>query len=111
MDNKYQYSENSREISGFRGGYEETCRKMVIAGVEWFDKNPKANPKFKEYKNIYGIISEENPEAKSLTDTMFEASGNECTGAMMQACVNHCLFAAKNGWEKYMEEMTKEVIN
>ena len=103
----YSYPKGCREISGFGGGYEKTCRKMVVAGMEWFDENPKANPKFHSYKNVYGIISEDNSEAKSLTDTMLEASGNDCTGAMMQASVNHCLSAAKSGWAKYIQKMKK----
>jgi hypothetical protein len=104
---KYKYAEGAREISGFGGGYEEACRNMVIRGMEWFDENPSASPKFKQYQNVFGIINEENPEAKSLTDTMLEVVGCDCTGAMMQASVNHVMYAAKNGWEKYMEEMTK----
>jgi hypothetical protein len=104
---KYKFVEGCREISGFGGGYEDMCRKMVIRGMEWFDENPSANPKFKQYENVFGIINEENPAAKSLTDAMLEASANDCTAGMMQASVNHTLFAAKNGWEKYIEEMTK----
>ena len=105
--NNYTYPEGDF-ISGFGGGYEATCQKMVIAGMEWIDQNPTANPKFKEYKNIYGIINEENPEAKSLTDHMLSVTGGNCTGAMMQATVNHVLYAAKNGWEKYIQEITRE---
>lgn len=45
------------------------------------------------------------------TKHMNEAIGNEASGAMMQACTNHVLFAAKNGWDKYIEEMTKPEIS
>ncbi|MDR1718021.1 MAG: hypothetical protein LBS20_19465 [Prevotella sp.] len=105
---KYSYTNNCREISGFGGGYEEACRKMVISGMLWFDENPSANPKFHTYKNVYGIVSEDNPKAESLTDTMAKSVGNNCTGAMMQAAVSHVLFAAKHGWEEYIKEMEKK---
>jgi hypothetical protein len=97
-------------ISGFGvdSSYELACQKMVVAGMQWFDANPSASPKFKTYENIFGIVSDENPDAVSLTDAMNEAVKEYgATGAMMQACVSHCLYASKNGWDKYLEELTE----
>lgn len=92
-----------REISGFGGGYEKACRDMVIKGIKFLDKN-SANPIFSTYENIFGIIKEDNEDAKKLTNAMLAAS-SDCTGAMMQVCVNHVLYINKNGWDKYVEEM------
>lgn len=100
----YKYTENSREISGFGGNYERECKDMVIAGMKWFDENPSANPKFHEYKEITVIINPDNPDAESLEKAILKVSP-DCTGAMMQACIGHCLFAAKEGWDKYIEKM------
>lgn len=109
MENlKYTYTEQCKEISGFGGKYEKACRKMVISGMLWFDENPSANPKFHSYKNVYSIICEDNPEAKSLTDTMAEAIENDCTGAMMQAAVSHVLYALKHGWDEYIKMMEQK---
>jgi hypothetical protein len=105
---KYQYTPAMDEISGFGGGYEETCRKMVIAGVEWADKKGNANPTWKESPQVTGITIDENDDAKELQKVMCEASGNDCTGAMMQACMNHVLYVMKNGWDKYVETMSKK---
>ncbi len=102
---KYRYTEGMSEISGFGDGYEATCRAMVIAGLEWMDDNPEAKPEYKEYKDIYGITYDENEDAKKLQQAMLEASNNDCTGAMMQASLWHVMFANKNGWEKYTEQM------
>jgi len=104
----FVYPEGSREISGFGGGYEEACRNMVVAGMEWLKENPDANPTFKQYKNVYGITADENTDMKNMQNTMNEAIGNEASGAMMQASTNHVLYAHKNGWEKYIEEMTEK---
>ena len=59
-----EYTKDMGEISGFGGGYEEACRKMVLAGLDWFDANPDADPQFHGYEGIYGIITEDNDDAK-----------------------------------------------
>lgn len=103
----YDYSEVKREISGFGGSYEENCRNMVIAGLEWCDKHPNANLSYKEFKNIYGLTTEESEDMKLCQDAMLEASNNDCTGAMMQASMGHLMFIRKNGWQKYVSEMNE----
>ena len=99
-----QYTEDMREISGFGGGYETTCRAMVLAGLDWFDAHSEATPKFHGYKGIYGIIGEDNEDAKSLSNAIVTAA-KDCTGAMHQAAVSHVLAARDMGWEKYVEKM------
>jgi len=99
---KYEYPECTDVISGFGGGYEKTCQQMVIKGMRWFDKHPDAKPEFSGYKGIYGVISEDNADAKSLSD--FITEGVDCTGAMHQACIQHILYAHKVGWEQYLKE-------
>lgn len=104
---KYKYTPEMREISGFGGGYEETCRAMVVAGLEWLDQNPQANPEFSHYSNVYGIINKENDDAKALSEAVVAAANHDCTGAMHQATISHILWIKKNGWDKYVENMTK----
>lgn len=109
---KYTWTDDMREISGFGGSYEAACRAMVTAGLEWFDANPTAEPKFHGFKGIAGIITEDNPDAKALTKAVMNAIitgddgkpmrvGDDCTGAMHQFSIGHCLQAHKIGWEKY----------
>ena len=104
MSEKYQYTEDMREISGFGGSYEAACRAMVVAGLEWLDKKAEAVPEFSTYENIYGVINAENEDAKELRRVMAEAAGDDPTGAMMQATIGHVLWIKKNGWDKYCEE-------
>ena len=101
------YDSEMGEISGFGGGYEETCRKMALAGMQWFDEHPDADPKFHGYRGITGVISEDNDDAKALTDAIMAASGGDCTGAMHQACVSHALAYKRLGWDGYRAEMLK----
>jgi len=104
---KYQYTDKCREISGFGGGYEEACRKMVITGMEWLDENKEANPTFQQFENVYGLTANENDDMLAMQNAMNAAIDNDASGAMMQASTNHVLFAHKNGWEKYISEMEK----
>ena len=105
--NKYEFTEKMGEISGMGGGYEQTCRNMLKTGLEWFDEHPKAKPKFHGFKNIYGIIKEDNDDAKALSKAVVDGSNNDCTGAMHQAVVTSVLWVRKNGWGKYVKEMSK----
>ena len=74
--------------------------------MEWFDKNPKAEPNFKGFKNVYGLIMEDNDDAKSLSKEITEIEDG-CSGAMHQASISHIFYAHKNGWDKYISEITK----
>lgn len=107
---KYQYTEKCREVSGFGGGYEDACRKMVQTGMEWLDKHKEANPTFDQFKNVYGLTTNENDDMKDMQSAMNEAISNGASGAMMQVSTNHVLYANKNGWEKYISEMEKVTI-
>ena len=77
------------EISGFGGEYEDTCRKMVKAGVDWLRKNGK-------------------PETMGPIMDACAASVPDCTGAMAGASAQHAFFIYANGWEKYCENMKKK---
>lgn len=94
---KYEYTKDMREISGFGavGGwaYEEACRAMVVAGLEWLDANPGALPRAKDERG------------KALMEAMAAPVGEEVTGIMMQACVLHVLRAHQIGWDQYAAEM------
>jgi hypothetical protein len=105
---QYAYTADMQEISGFGGGYEQTCRNMVIAGLEWLDAHPDAEPQFKGFKNIYGVICDENDDAKALSKVVVDAAEGDCTGAMHQASIGHILFAHKHGWQRYCDEMRKK---
>ena len=111
--NNYQYPENLDVISGFGVGseYELACQKMVVSGMEWLDRHKEANPTFKEYKNVYGLTANENQDMKEMQSFMNKAIDDEASGAMMQACTKHVLYAKKHGWEKYLEEIQKTEEN
>lgn len=107
---KYVYTSDMSEISGFGGDYEATCRAMVVAGLEYLDKNAAACPEFLGYSNIYGVIQGENAAAKALSEVVVKASKGNCTGAMHQATIAHILWIRKNGWKRYCAESREKKI-
>jgi len=52
----YKYTEKCREISGMGGGYEDACRKMVIAGMLWFDEHPEQSHNFQDIEVYMGLL-------------------------------------------------------
>ncbi|HTG26082.1 MAG TPA: hypothetical protein VK681_39155 [Reyranella sp.] len=94
------------EISGMGGGYEDTCRAMVKAGVEWMEAHPEADPQFQGYPGIYGVITEENQAAKDLTAAVIAAAEPfGATGAMHQATIGHILAFRRLGAEEYCRSL------
>ena len=104
MAEDYVFEEGMAEISGFGGGYEAACQRMIVAGMKWFDENPDADPHFRGYENVYGIICDENEDAKALSKAVMGAV-EDCTGAMHQATIGHILRAHQRGWDAYVIEM------
>jgi len=112
-DGRYQWQPGMGEISGFGKegseggkGYEACCVAMVRAGLRWWDAHPTADPKFHGFKDIYGILMEDNQDAKDISAAMVEAgrSHGGSTGAQHQACIGHIFLIRKLGWEKYVDE-------
>lgn len=99
------WTDDMGEISGFGGGYEATCRAMAFAGMDWLDAHPEADPKFHSYKNIVGVIQEDNDDAKALSEAVLSASGGDATGAMHQATVSHALAYKRLGWDEYCRQL------
>jgi hypothetical protein len=104
---KYQWTDDMREISGFGGGYEATCRAMVSAGMEWFDTHPDANPEFHTYQNITGLCMEDNKDAKDLSEAIVAVTAGDCTGAMHEYSIWHILKAHREGWSEYQQMSRK----
>lgn len=104
----FVFTDEMSEISGFGldTGYEKACRAMVVAGIEWLTAHPDADPKFHGFKGVYGYIVEDNDDAKALTQAVLKACP-DCSGAMMQAVINHVFYARKNGVEAYRAMLLK----
>ena len=120
-----EWTPDMGEISGFGGSYEEGCRLMVKAGVEFWEaqdashargEREKFDPHYRGYKGIYGILTDSNDDAKALDRAMLDApitvDGETttigkygATGAMHQASVGHVMAFHRLGAEKYCAEL------
>lgn len=109
-EHKYKWTEDMGEISGFGGSYEQACRAMVLRGADWLEDNKKEDLKFSGLKGVFGIITPESDEAKELEKYMTDLSNEGIedeglTGAMVHASINHVMYIARNGWDKYSQEL------
>lgn len=109
MSQTYIFTKEMGEISVFGGRYEQACQRMLQAGLRYFDENPKSDPKYHGYDGVYGIIFEDNNDAKALTKAVTEGE-TDCTGAMHQAVVSHCLFIKRKGWAEYVKQLTEREV-
>lgn len=104
----YTYTKDMQEISGFGGRYEEACRKMIVAGLKFWDQ--QTDPIWDSFESLF--ISrpvEENSDTKML-ETAVGASESGCSGAQVGAAMSHIMFIKKQGQGKYVEEMVAEKV-
>lgn len=109
----YEFTASMDEISGMGGAYEARCRDMLRNALEWLDSNPDADPKISTLKKgdveVYGIIREDNDDAKELSKVVAGPSdGPGCSGAMHQAVMTAALWIHAHGWDEYVKRMRKQ---
>lgn len=98
---EYIHTPDMGEISGFGGGYEDTCQTMLHKGVTWLMENKEADIKAKTFEGVYGILVPDSEATKALSDHI--TKDMDCTGAMHQAVMSRLIYIAANGWDKYVE--------
>lgn len=91
------------DITGFGGGYESTCQKMLWNAVRFMRENLITELESKQYQNIAGIAdNSDDPNGKVFDDAMMEGI-DDATGAMHQCATNHARYIAKNGYQMWFE--------
>lgn len=103
---RYRHTPDMGEISGFNGDYEECCQRMLEAGMKWLNEHGNADLRAKGLKDVYGLLMPDTPETEELSEAITGAV-EDCTGAMHHAVMSRLMFIAKNGWDKYCEELRK----
>lgn len=111
---EYKHTPQMGEISGFGGGYEATCQKMLHQGVSHFFKRRDElgedwNPRFQSFQNVIGLClpEEDNPHAKELEEAIMKDI-DDATGAMFHTVVSRIFWIAHNGWDAYVKDMTEK---
>lgn len=94
-------------LSGFGGGYEAQCQKMLWRGIKFLEEckppiemwaNAKSSPQ------IYGVVITEGRDLKALEAAMMHP-GDDCTGAMHHCVMQHLHFIHNNGLDKWRSEL------
>lgn len=106
MSEPKKWLEGMGEISGFGGGYEECCRRMLLKGVAWLDAHPHSNPFVTAPEGVFGLATARNIDAEAL-ESAFTKDEPDITGAMHHAVFGHLMFIKKHGWDAYVAEMRK----
>lgn len=101
MTEKYEYTKDMRELSGFGGSYEETCRRMAVAGAIWLDMHPGELARWRERYD-----HQDDPQYRAFKDAI-AAVAPGCTGAMHGAAVSHACNIHFMGWDAYAAEMCR----
>lgn len=80
---------------------------MVLAGIQWMDEHPDAEPKFTGYRDVFGVILEDNDDACALTQVIIDAARDHggATGAQHHASIQHVMAYRRLGWERYCAEL------
>lgn len=95
------------DISGFGGGYEATCQKMLLNGIRFLKDKPGFDwSGYSGYEGIYGVCKAENTDAKALDEAIMEGIG-DATGAMHEAVVSHLAYINKHGYDAWIAEGEK----
>lgn len=104
----FRHTEDMGEISGFGGGYEQACQDMLEAGCKWIEANKSAKLEGHSYRGVYGLMVADSDDAKAMEAAVMAAC-EDCSGAMHHAVMSRLFYIAKNGWDKYCEEVRSKV--
>lgn len=104
---RYHFNDDMNEISGFGGEYESCCRRMLASALEWLDAHPEADPQFSGFKNVYGVIKDDNGDGEALSNAAVAGAGDfGPSGAQHQAVIIAALWIKANSWDAYVKAMT-----
>lgn len=95
------------DISGFGGGYEATCQKMLRRGLKFLEEHP--NFDFHAYRapaRVFGVCIGEGEDAKALDQAITE--GMDATGAMHHSVISHLAYIHKHTYEGWLTEAKKQ---
>ena len=103
---KFPWLPEMGEISGFGGGYEETCRNMLYGALAYLDEHcTTQEEKINAVAKLVDDLRDRNYKNNGIEKAIMKACENDCTGAMHNAAVSHLMFLTKNGYEKYKNEL------
>lgn len=98
---RWHFDEGMREISGFGGGYEASCRAMLLAGGTWADSHRDEALAIKSHFEVPKELD------KAMCDAAEPLGG--ATGASFGTTLAHILYVLRHGWESWVEKMRADL--
>ena len=95
---EYEWTDDMGEITGLGGALEEACRRMLFAGLAWFDSHPKARPAFRGGLDALEPLNEDADDLWKVFDAI---GAKDATGFALPAL----LYIRRNGWRRYQDLM------
>jgi len=102
---QYEWNDEMDEVSGLGGEYEEACREMIAAGLQWLEDNDGPVVKFSGGQNVTARIGPAAGEIDDLREHMASVVEFDVTPSMLHVCVKHALYAYDIGWLSYTTRM------
>jgi hypothetical protein len=96
------------DMTGFGGGYEHACQKMLLAGVEYLKTKPDFIFDYKTFKDTFGIVWSDSQHAKELDKILLKAVGGDCSGAMHQCVIGHLEYICKFGRDNWIAKFDED---
>lgn len=101
-------SMKTRDISGFGGGYEALCQKMLKNGLKFLKQKESFDWQgYGQTKNVFGICIAETKDAKMLDKAIMKGI-EDATGAMHHAVVNNLHYIWRFGLKKWLRPEKKD---
>jgi hypothetical protein len=94
-------------ISGFGGGYEDTCQRMLWKGVAYLSE---AQPPLSiwaqvhAYEGVFGLLSTEGEGIRAL-EAAAMAGEDDVTGAIRQAVMGHLYAIHQHGVDGWLDHI------
>lgn len=95
------------ELSGFGGGYEDMCQRMLWRGVAYLAEMKPPLDIWKgvsSYDGVYGLLMTKGDGIKALEAAII-LPGDDVTGAMHQCVMGHLRYIHEHGTEGWMAHM------
>lgn len=92
-------------------GYEWGCQVLMFRALDWLKRNAQSNPRFQGFKNVTGLMTPDNPEAKEMERFALDHEKIRefgATGAMVQYALIHAMQRHALGEEKYFAEFADD---
>lgn len=109
-DFSWEWTEDMGEISGFGGGYEESCKRYMRIALAYFCAFPDEFKRFLQEEKTDDEKKALNKLEYQIGSVMDNGWDSGASGAQIMAAFSHAARVYRFGWESYKKEMRERRI-